>query len=140
MLEKSFGLLFYLRKPKNYQGGPSTIYLRITVNGVSNEISSKRKCEPTQWSARAGRSIGNKEANKELNRYLDVLEQKVFQAKGILIDKDKEVTAEGIKMLLNGTEDKKVMILDVFRHHNDQMKAQEGTSSPPTRLIGITPQ
>lgn len=31
MLEESFGLLFYLKKPKNYSKGQLPIYLRITV-------------------------------------------------------------------------------------------------------------
>ncbi len=32
MLDKSFGLLFYLKKPKNYCKGVVPIYLRITVD------------------------------------------------------------------------------------------------------------
>ncbi len=35
MLDKSFGLLLYVKKPKNYLKGDVPIYLRITVDGVS---------------------------------------------------------------------------------------------------------
>jgi site-specific recombinase XerD len=127
MLEKSFGLLFYLRKPKNYKSGPLPIYLKITVNGTAKELSSKRKCEPLLWSSKAGRAVSNRDSAKELNRFLDVLEQKVYQAKRKLIEYDKDFTADALKDILTGADEKKVMILDVFRHHNSQLKALEGT-------------
>jgi hypothetical protein len=38
MLEKSFGLLFYLKKPKNCEGGPVPVYLRIMVSGIFGEF------------------------------------------------------------------------------------------------------
>ncbi|GAA3989252.1 site-specific recombinase XerD [Mucilaginibacter dorajii] len=126
MLEKSFGLLFFMRKPKNYKSGPLPIYLKITIDGAAVELSSKRKCEPAQWGGKSGRAIGNKESVKELNHYLDSLEQKVFQAKRKLIDTDREITVEAIKAMMTGTDEKKIMILDVFKKHNQQMKALEG--------------
>jgi len=127
MLEKSFGLLFFMRKPKNYKTGPLPVYLKITIDGAATELSAKRKCEPTQWSSKSGRAIGNKESVKELNHYLDSLELMVFQAKRKLIEKDMEIRVEAIKNLLTGTDEKKVMILEVFKYHNIQMKALEGT-------------
>jgi hypothetical protein len=54
MLDKSFGLCFYLKKPKNYVKGPVPIYLRITVDGVTKELSAKRACEPIRWNASSG--------------------------------------------------------------------------------------
>jgi site-specific recombinase XerD len=126
MFEKSFGLLFFTRKPKNYQDGPLTIYLRITVDGAAKELSTKRKCEASLWSQKAGRAIGNRESVKELNRFLDVMEQSVYRAKRRLIDNDRELTVELLKDALLGDDEKKIMILDVFRHHNAQLKALEG--------------
>jgi len=45
---KSFGLFFYLKKKGSYQGGEAHIYLGITVNVISTDISTKRKCEPAK--------------------------------------------------------------------------------------------
>jgi len=42
MLDKSFCLLLYLKKPKNYLKGPILIYLRITIDGVPKELSAKK--------------------------------------------------------------------------------------------------
>jgi hypothetical protein len=58
MLDKTFSLLFYLKKPKKYSDGKMPIYLRITVNGIPKELSTKRDCSPNRWNAHAGRAIG----------------------------------------------------------------------------------
>jgi hypothetical protein len=43
MLEKSFSLLFYLKKPKNYVSGNMPIYMRITVDEIPKEISTQEE-------------------------------------------------------------------------------------------------
>jgi hypothetical protein len=45
-MNSNFHLLFYLRKQKNYKGGPIAIYMRITVNGKRAEMSTARECDP----------------------------------------------------------------------------------------------
>ncbi|QJD95395.1 site-specific integrase [Mucilaginibacter robiniae] len=125
MLEKTFGLLFFLKKSQN-QNDDRFIYIKITVDGKSKELSTKRKCEASKWNVHAGRATGNKEAVKELNYFLDTLEQQVYLAKRMLIESNKPVSAQAIKDILTGNYEKPRMILEIFRHHNDQMKALEG--------------
>jgi len=48
-METSFGLLFYLKKSNNFREAEVYIYMRITVDGHSAEISTKRKCKPENW-------------------------------------------------------------------------------------------
>ncbi|MEZ2339457.1 site-specific integrase [Mucilaginibacter sp. RCC_168] len=125
MLEKTFGLHFFLKQSQN-QNDDMFIYLKITVDGQSKEMSTKRKCEAAKWNSQTGRAIGNKESIKELNNFLEVLDHKVYQAKRQLIESNKEVSAKAIKDILTGNYDKRRTILEIFRHHNDQMKALEG--------------
>jgi hypothetical protein len=48
-MEKSFGLFFHLKSTKNYKGvGELPIYLCVTVDKVSREISTKRKWDPAK--------------------------------------------------------------------------------------------
>jgi site-specific recombinase XerD len=131
MLEKSFGLLFFMRKPKNYKTGLLPIYLKITVDGKPTELSAKRKWDPTKWSTAAGRAIGTKEESRELNYYLNTLELKVYEAKKVLMEANKEITATAIKNILVGNHDSRKMILELFQHHNEQMKALEGIDFAP---------
>ncbi|HVM87886.1 MAG TPA: site-specific integrase [Puia sp.] len=128
-MEKSFGLLFFLRKPKRYCNGEIPIYMRVTVDGIAIELSTRRKCDPEKWSVNAARMNGKTEPVKLFNAYLDTLQQKVFEAKRKLMEVDKEVTAENIKNILMGIEigKEKHMLMEVFVHHNEQMKALVGT-------------
>ena len=134
MLENSFGLFFYLKTTKNQKEGLRYVYLRITVDGKYIDLSTKRLCSPNRWSAEAGRAIGNHEAARTLNAYLDTLTAKVFQARKMLIDDDKQVTAETLKNVLLGKSTERRTILEVFAHHNKQMEALVGKEFAPLTL------
>lgn len=45
MLDKSFGLIFFLKTAKNSKKSEKYIYARVTVDGDSREISTKRVFE-----------------------------------------------------------------------------------------------
>jgi integrase len=123
MLEKTFSLLVYLKKPKFYkEKDPYQIYLRITVDGVPVELSAKRTWDPSRWNHRSGTANGSKEDAKSLNTFLYLLSAKVHEARRELIDENKEVTALAIKNLLLGIDDRKY-ILKEFEAHNEQIKA-----------------
>ena|ERR1700744_1987564 len=127
MLEKSFGLLFFLKQPRNYEGtGPMYIYLRITVDGLSKELSVKRSWEPTRWDVKANRASGTKEDAKLLNHYLDVLQNKAYEARKQLIEKGKVLTALAIIEIMNGSEQRKRQTMALFKKHNDEMKKMIG--------------
>lgn len=127
MLEKSIGMLFLLKKPKNYQKGSlRDIYLRITVDGISKELSCKRKWDPLRWSRKANKAIGQKEDAKELNTYLDTLKTMAYDAKRQLLDRGKMVTAVAIRDGVTGAEEHRRKLLVLFKKHNDEMKKRIG--------------
>ncbi|MBO9562703.1 MAG: hypothetical protein J7621_08015 [Niastella sp.] len=119
-MEKSFGLIFFIKKPKTANASEYFIYLRITVNGNSCDVSTKRKWAPEKWNIQAGRAEGKTEAAKSLNSYLEVLQRKVYDLRKRLEDNSHPVTAENIKTLLQGYEIKvhKYMIMEIFKQHN----------------------
>jgi site-specific recombinase XerD len=127
MLDKSFGLLFYLKKPKNYKKGPVPIYLRITVDGIPKELSTKRVCEPGRWSQPAERASGTKEESKALNAYLDTLQAKAYEAKRLLIEAGQPVSAIAIKEVMLGNGKESRMLVNTFEAYNGNVK----------KLIGI---
>jgi site-specific recombinase XerD len=100
MVEKTLGFMFFLKHGRKVENTEMYIYLRITVDGRSNELSTKRLWDPGRWNARLGRATGNGEGAKNINTYLDTLVQD--------------------QML--GIDDRK-MILEVFQNHNDQIAA-----------------
>lgn len=121
MLGKNFSLLFFLKKPKNYVSGDMPIYIRITVDGDAKEMTTSRKCDPHLWNQKAEKAFGKTEQIKELNSHLIALQVKVFEARRLLIERSKKVTAEAIKNLLTGQGEKSRMILKIFERHNEQM-------------------
>ncbi|WP_149243425.1 site-specific integrase [Dyadobacter sp. 32] len=126
MLSKTFTLLFFLRKPKNYVNGKVPIYIRFTVDGSRIELATKRDCEPEKWNPSIGRKFGTKDEARSLNSYLDSLQLKVFEAHRRLIDAGTDITAEAIKGALTGATDQTKMILGVFSQHNKEMEALVG--------------
>jgi hypothetical protein len=76
---KTFSILFYLQRNKATKDGKAPIYLRSTVNGRRSQISIKRKISINKWNNEAGKVIGTTLEVKELNRYLNSLEHRVFK-------------------------------------------------------------
>lgn len=134
MIEKSFGLLFFLKQSKNQKSESRYVFLRITVNGKSKEISTKKQWEISRWSSNSGRALGNKEDSRTLNAYLESLSAQVYFAKQKLTESKKEITAEAIKDFIQGKVEAKRMILEIFQRHNDQMEALVGKEFAPATL------
>jgi hypothetical protein len=125
-VRKKLRFLAYLKRPKNYKGGEMPVYLRITVDGVEKEMSAKRSWEPSRWNVKSNRALGTKEDARALNTYLDVLQNKAYEARKQLIEKGKVVTAMAIRDLLSGTEQRQWMLMSLFRKHNADLKAMVG--------------
>ena len=49
------------------------IYLRLTVDGESIEMSTQRECDPEKWDRKSRSAIGIEKENpdRELNNYLE---------------------------------------------------------------------
>jgi site-specific recombinase XerD len=126
MLEKSFGLFFFLKAPKNQKSDERYIYLRITVDGIPKELSLKRIWNLSRWDQATGKAKGNKEDALMLNAYLDVFTANVYSTKSKLMLSGKEITAETLKNYLTGDGEEKRMLLEIFGKHNNQIHALIG--------------
>ena len=126
MLDSSFGMFFFLKTSKSKKSQNSFVYLRITVDKTSVELSTKRKWTPAKWNSRIGRADGKTEDVKTLNAFLDSLQIKVLQAKKHLMDSEKDISAMNIKNVLLGITDDRKMILEIFLEHNERMKSLIG--------------
>ncbi|MCF2497662.1 MULTISPECIES: site-specific integrase [Dyadobacter] len=125
-MKTKISLLFYLKKPKNYQKGPVPIYLRITVESKRVEFTTGRECEPSRWNTVAGRATGAREAVKSVNSYLGNLEQQLLDAHAALVRDDALITAETIKDKFLGVGPKQRLLMTVIADHNERMKALVG--------------
>ncbi len=133
-MRTNFSLLFYLKKPKNYQKGPIPVYMRITVNGKRSEIAAGRECEPSEWNVGSSRAKGTRERVRSFNAYLDSLQTKVYDAYSILSNAAADITAESLKDLFMGKVEKPRMLMEVFTEHNRKMAALVGDEYAPGTL------
>lgn len=123
MINKSFAILFYLKKRAGTQQEKLPIYLRITVDGIRQEIHSKQYCELSRWNKHAQRAKGATEQIRTINAYLDALERDLYKARLSLIEAGRPITANEIVKIVTGQEDEPRTLLQVFQEHNDKMEA-----------------
>lgn len=125
MLESSFGLAFFLKSP--HKGSKiRSVYLRITVDGIPKETSTKRKWDSTRCDQKTERAIGTKEDARSLNFFLDSMILKVNEYKTEAMYSGKLVTSEKIINYVLGKSTPRVKVLEEFQKHNDEMRALLG--------------
>jgi len=125
-MKTNFSLLFYMKKPRNYETGQAPIYLRITVNGKRAETSTGRDCEPARWNPQAGRANGTKGDVRTFNAFLDDIQKKVYEVHRLLTEADEIITAETIKNKLLGKSETPRSLINIFIDHNQKMEALVG--------------
>lgn len=132
-MNKTFNLLFFIKKNKIRTNGTAPIYLRITVDGKAAEIAAKRYIDPKKWDNKAQKVIGNSQ-DKTLNSYLKTLEQQVYDFHYLMLKEENFVTAEGLKSKLLGTDVSTRMLIPIFQDHNDKVEALVGQDFAPGTL------
>ena len=125
-MNKSFSLIFYLKKRSNYVSGPIPIYVRITVEGQRVELSVQRQCEIEKWNTRSGRMIGNSEEAKEMNAFLTNYQLKVFETHREILVSNLPLTAEALKSRFTGEDERSHKLMEIFAHHNKDFEALVG--------------
>lgn len=117
---QTFTVIFFTRKSRSIQNLLS-IYVRITILGKRAEISLKRNIETVKWDADKGRGKGNSEEIRILNSYLDQVRSKLMQCHNQLIQEDKIISSNAIKLRFLGEDSVTKSLLDLIDYHNENM-------------------
>ena len=133
-MNKTFNLLFFIKKNKIRTNGTAPIYLRITIDGKAAEIAAKRYIDPKKWDNKSQKAVGNSQEAKTLNSYLKTLEQKVYDFHYLMLKEEDFVTAESLKSKLLGTDVTTRMLIPIFQEHNDKVEALVGKDFAPGTL------
>ncbi|MFD2966197.1 site-specific integrase [Sphingobacterium bambusae] len=123
MLERSFGICFFLKKRSVSGKDECAIHLRVTVDGVRKEVSTKRKWFSSRWDNRKERAIGQREDARTVNNFVDNLLLKINTYRNDIQSKGGAVTAEMVVDFLNGNAKRTTTVLEEFQKHNDEMLA-----------------
>lgn len=133
-MNKTFNLLFFIKKNKIRTNGTAPIYLRITIDGKAADIAAKRYIDPQKWDVKAHKAVCNSQEAKTLNVYLKTLEQQVYDSHYQMLKEGDFVTSEGLKSKLLGTDVSTRMLIPIFQDHNDKVEALVGQDFAPGTL------
>ena len=122
MLATSFGLTFFLKTPRK-ENNLRLIYLRITVDGIPKETSTKQRWDVTRWDQAKERAIGNKEDARTTNFFLETIEMKIQQYRNNLVYSGQPITSEKLMDYVLGRTASKAKIVQEFQLHNDELLA-----------------
>lgn len=121
-MTNTFGVQFITRLPKQPKNGLADIYARITVNGRRSEISLKAKILLKDWNELKAKAKGKREDVVKLNQHIERVRSLLTDYYYQLIEMKQQVTANAIKNLYIGKEEKKVMTLLELSDYHKQME------------------
>lgn len=106
--------------------------MRVTLSGERFEVTTKIYIREEQWSAEAGKMKGNSEEAKRTNSLLDAMRVRAFDYQREILNEGKVLTMDSFKAkwLVIATERPR-MLLEIFDHHNKQMKDLIGQEFSP---------
>jgi integrase len=120
--------LFYIKRKKLLKDGTAPIFVRITVNRVSNEFAVGKSINPQQWITVKGRVKNNTLLNKQLNSFLDQVEYQLQEIELNLQKEGKQVTAKEISKKFKGEDELNEQFISLYDEHNTLMKGLIGNS------------
>ena len=121
-MQSTFSLLFYIKRSKADSNGMANVYLRITVNGKRAELSIRRKVGLRKWNSKSGRANGYSQESHDLNRFMDVISNKIFKIHQRLVEENRLISSVEIRDIYQGKQGKKKMLLEIFENHNIQVE------------------
>jgi hypothetical protein len=133
-MNKTFSLLFFVKRSKAIANRTAPIYLRITIDGRITEIAAKRYILPDKWNSEAQKVDGSTEEIKSINAYLKTLEQQVYETHHQLMKDKATVSVETLKQRLIGSEERARMLVPIFEDHNKKIEALLGQEFAPGTL------
>lgn len=111
---QSFSVLAILRKAKINKSGEAPIYIRVTANGETVELSLKHSIAPVLWDSTKGKAKGRTETAKSINADITAFSVKARTVYNNLVLENKTVTAATVKGLVLGDKAKSPTLLSVF--------------------------
>jgi hypothetical protein len=132
MIKKhTFSLVPVIRGLKKGNGNLVAVYLRITVDGVVKEISTKTFVQTSKWNPVKGKVNGNTEDARILNDTIKSFERRAGEVYNRCIESGKLVTADLIKDEVLGLTHKSQTLVDQFDQYVAKLEAKKGVDYAP---------
>ncbi len=135
MKQKSFHILFFVKKNKIKANGEAPIAFRITVDKQFCELYIRRSAPAENWDQIKGRLKTKDKVSTEINMYIDTVRAKLQNIHRQLEADNLEISAKEICNRFCGVEEKHKTLLDVFEEHNKEIKLLQGKAYAQKTII-----
>ena len=133
MKRSTFKVLFFLKRDKQKSNGMVPLFCRITVDGQEVRFSMKCEVNPSQWDVKMSKATGRTAESVKINNLLDNTKAAIHRVYREIQEREHYVTAEKIKNVFLGIEQKQQTLLELFDYHNRERKLQVGITFSKTR-------
>ena len=103
--------------------------VRVTIDGVRSQFSSKLLVQPGQWDSKKEQVKGQIAEARNLNRLLENIRSSLNVHYNKFMSIDGHVTPEQLRNIFLGHEEQKQTIISFFDKYNDQYKLKVGMTS-----------
>ncbi len=128
-MRSTFNVLFYIKRNEPKKDGRVVVMVRITINGVRSQFSSKLLVNPDQWDSKKEQAKGQLAEARNLNRLLENIRSTLTVNYNKQIAIDGHVTPERLKNIFLGQDEPEHTIISFFDRYNNQYKLKVGTTS-----------
>jgi site-specific recombinase XerD len=132
---QTISVAFFARKDRTTDDGMKPVFMRISLMNKRLTLATKIFVKPNEWSDQNGKLKTNSEEARRVNRMLEAFKMRAFDYQRELMNEGKDVTLENMKAKWYGlTLEKSRMLMEVFKQHNEQMKALVNREFSPLTL------
>ena len=123
-MTQTISVTFSTRKDRATEDGLLPVFMKITIAGKRLVMMTKIFVKPNEWSNQNAKLKTNTEEARRVNKMLDAFKLRAFDYQRELMHEGKEVTLASMKAKWYGLSlEKARMLMEVFKEHNEQMKA-----------------
>lgn len=134
-MTQTISVAFFARKDRATDDGLKPIFMRISLMNKRLTLATKILVKPNEWSDQNGKLKTNSEEARRVNKMLDAFKMRAFDYQRELMNEGKDVTLENMKAKWYGLSlERQRMLMEVFKQHNEQMKALVNREFSPLTL------
>src|SRR6478736_2939366 len=134
-MRKSISVRFFARKDRATEEGLAPVFMRVGIGEKRINIITKINVKLSEWSVEHSKLKSSSDEAQKINKLLEGFKFKAFDYQRELMTEGKEVTLDNIKAKWYGLSFEKArMLMEIFREHNEQMKALVNREFSPLTL------
>lgn len=113
------------------------IMARITIDGKLAQFNTKLEVNPKNWSAQTGKVTGRGSEFTRMNEMLDSIKATLHRHYQTILEREGYVTAEKVRNIFLGKEEKVKTLLQVFAQHNEQYALKAGKTATQKNIYPL---